>query len=63
MENTLPLLAQLPGRYGFALFLRRAGLVDEDVALRLEMDLVGAQVLLRIAEAKLAAIESKGDAK
>jgi DNA-directed RNA polymerase specialized sigma24 family protein len=49
-------LAKLPEAYATALRLREAGLSDEAIAARLEIAPEAADALLRVADAKLAAI-------
>lgn len=46
-------IARLPGKYGYALFLRDAGLDDEEIATRLDLDLGATRNLLALAEQKL----------
>lgn len=47
-------MSHLPGAYGFALFLREAGLDDEAIAVRLGIEPSAARNLLVLAEKKLA---------
>jgi len=49
-------IAGLPATYAEALRLRRQGLTNADIAGRLEVPLASIDVLLRLAEAKLAAL-------
>ncbi|HEX7738093.1 MAG TPA: hypothetical protein VF426_00440 [Marmoricola sp.] len=49
-------IARLPGKYGFALFLRDAGLSDDEIAVRLDLDVGATRNLLALAERKLAGL-------
>ena len=55
-------MSRLPGAYGFALFLRDAGLDDEAIAVRLGIEPSAARNLLVLAERKLAILIDNHDA-
>jgi DNA-directed RNA polymerase specialized sigma24 family protein len=56
-------LRRLPGSYTLALRLREEGMSDEQLALRLDIEIEAVGSFLRIAEAKLSAALSQDDAK
>lgn len=53
MADRRAAIALLPGRYGFALFLREEGLSDTEIGTRLGLDPSATANLLALAEAKL----------